>query len=198
MGVAQPIVLKEDVRQKLEQQARGPSTAARVVVRSRIILLTADGFQSKQIAASLKVAPRMVALWRGRFLELGVEGLLKDAPRPGRTPMISAEITAALIAKSTHDTPAKATHWSTRTMAKEVGVSKASVSRIWHANGLKPHRVDSFKVSSDSDFADQLEAIVGLYLNHKTWHDNVASCIDNPRIVSAEVRAYSGNARTFD
>ena len=93
-------------------------------MRSRIVLLAADGFQNKQIAASLKVAPRMVALWRGRFLELGVEGLLKDSPQPGRTPTISAEMTAALIAKTTQDTPAKATHWSTRTMPKEVGVSK--------------------------------------------------------------------------
>ena len=82
MRIAQPIVLKEDVRRKLEQQARGRSTAARVVVRSRIVLLAADGLQNKQIAVSLKVAPRMAALWRGRFLELGVEGLLKDAPRP--------------------------------------------------------------------------------------------------------------------
>jgi len=165
MRVADAIVLEADVRRKLEQQARGRSTAARVVLRSRIVLLAADGLLNKQIAATLNVAPRMVTLWRGRFLELGIEGLLKDAPRPGRTPSITTEVTASLIAKTTQSTPANATHWSTRTMAREMGVSKASVSRIWRANGLKPHRVESFKVSNDPLFADKLDAIVGLYLN---------------------------------
>jgi transposase len=165
MRVAQPIVLEADVRRKLEQQARGRSTAARVVLRSRIVLLAADELQNKQIAATLNVAPRMVALWRGRFLEHGIAGLLKDAPRPGRAPSITTEVTATLIAKTTQSSPANATQWSTRTMAREMGVSKASVSRIWRANGLKPHRLDSFKVSNDPLFADKLEAIVGLYLN---------------------------------
>ena len=165
MRVAQPIVLNEDVRRNLEQQARGRSTAVRVAMRSKIVLLASDGLQNKQIAATLKVAPRMVTLWRGRFLELGIEGLLKDAPRPGRTPSISSEVTASLIAKTTQSTPANATQWSTRTMAKEMSISKASVSRIWRANGLKPHRLESFKVSNDPQFADKLEAIVGLYLN---------------------------------
>jgi transposase len=102
----------------------------------------------------------MVTLWRGRFLEQGIAGLLKDAHRPGRAPSITPEATATLIAKTTQSTPAHATHWSTRTMAREMGVSKASVSRIWRASGLKPHRVESFKVSNDPLFADKLEAIV--------------------------------------
>lgn len=120
MRVARPIILKEDVRRKLEQQSRGRSKAARVVMRSRIVLLASEGLQNKQIARKLQIAPRMVTLWRGRFLEKGIEGLLKDAPRPGRNPSISAEVTAALIAKTTQSTPANATHWSTRTMAKEM------------------------------------------------------------------------------
>src|SRR6266705_4686315 len=162
MRVAQPIVLSEDVRRKLEQQSRGRSTPARVVLRSRIVLLAAEGLQNKQIAETLNVAPRMAALWRGRFIEHGIEGLLKDAPRAGRTPSISR---ASLIEKTTQSSPRNATHWSTRTMAREMGISKATVSRIWRANGLKPHRVESFKVSNDPHFADKLEAIVGLYLN---------------------------------
>jgi len=162
MRVAQPIVLSEDVRRKLEQQSRGRSTPARVVLRSRIVLLAAEGLQNKQIAETLNVAPRMAALWRGRFIKHGIEGLLKDAPRAGRTPSISR---ARLIEKTTQSSPRNATHWSTRTMAREMGISKASVSRIWRANGLKPHRVESFKVSNDPHFADKLEAIVGLYLN---------------------------------
>src|ERR1035437_4902141 len=115
MRVAQPVVLKEDVRRKLEQPARGRSTAARVVMRSRIVVLAGDGLMNKQIAATLKVAPRMVTLWRGRFLELAIEGLLKDAPRPGRTPSISSEVTATLIARITQRVPANATQWPSRT-----------------------------------------------------------------------------------
>lgn len=162
MRVAQPVALSEEVRRKLEQQSRGRSTQARVVLRSRIVLLAAEGMQNKQIALALEVAPRMAALWRGRFVEHGIEGLLQDAPRPGRTLRISR---ASLIEKTTQSTPANATQWSTRTMAREMGISKASVSRIWRASGLKPHRVESFKVSNDPQFAEKLEAIVGLYLN---------------------------------
>jgi transposase len=165
MRIAQPIELTEEDRRKLQQQSRGRSIAARVVMRSRIILLAAAGLQNKQIAEKLKVAPRMATLWRDRFKKLGIKGLLKDAPRPGHLPSITAEVTATLIEKTTQSTPANATHWSTRTMAKEMGISKASVSRIWRAHGLKPHRVDSFKISNDPNFADKLEDIVGLYLN---------------------------------
>jgi transposase len=138
---------------------------ARVVLRSRIVLLAVDGMQNKQIAEQLGVSTRMVGLWRGRFIEYGVEGLLKDAPRPGRTPRITAEMVDAVVAKTTQSTPANATHWSTRTMARVTGISEASVRRIWHAHGLKPHRVESFKVSNDPDFAAKLEDVVGLYLN---------------------------------
>jgi transposase len=165
MRVAQPIELNAEDRRKLEQQSRGRSIAARIVLRSRIILLGAAGLQNKQIAEKLKVAPRMATLWRDRFNKLGIKGLLKDAPRPGPPPSITAEVTATLIEKTTQSTPANATHWSTRTMAKEMGISKASVSRIWRAHGLKPHRVTSFKVSNDPNFAEKLEDVVGLYLN---------------------------------
>jgi transposase len=107
----------------------------------------------------------MVALWRGRFLEQGVPGLLKDAPRSGRKPTISSEVVAQLIRKTTQSRPAHATHWSRSTMAREMGISDSSVGRIWRAHGLKPHRVESFKISNDPNFANKLEAIVGLYLN---------------------------------
>jgi transposase len=165
MRVAQPIELTGEDRRKLERQSRRRSIAARVALRSRIILLAAAGLQNKQIAEKLKVAPRMAMLWRDRFNKLGIKGLLKDAPRPGRPPSITAELTASLIEKTTQATPANATHWSTRTMAKEMGISKATVSRTWRAHGLKPHRVDSFKVSNDPLFAEKLEDVVGLYLN---------------------------------
>src|SRR5665213_341469 len=165
MRVASAIALPIETGRRLEKQMRGRSTPVRVAQRSRIVLLAADGLQNKQIAAQMGVAPRMVALWRGRFIALGVDGLLKDAPRPGRTPSISATIVSEVIAKTTQSTPANATHWSRSTMARAMSISDSTVGRIWRANGLKPHRVDTFKVSNDPEFADKLEAIVGLYLN---------------------------------
>jgi transposase len=144
---------------------RGRSTPVRVAQRSRIVLLAADGLQNKQIAAKMGVAPRMAALWRGRFTALGIDGLLKDAPRPGRTPKISAATVSEVTAKTTQSTPANATHWSRSTMARAMNISDSTVGRIWRANGLKPYRVDTFKVSNDPNFANKLEAIVGLYLN---------------------------------
>ena len=165
MRVAQPIVLDESSRKELQRQARGRSVPVRVVLRSRIVLLAADGLQNLQIGAELKISVRMAALWRKRFLSLGIKGLLKDAPRPGRTPSIPASTVEQVIGKTTQATPANATHWSTRAMAREVGISEASVRRIWHAHGLKPHRVESFKISRDPEFAAKLEDIVGLYLN---------------------------------
>jgi transposase len=187
MRVAEPIVLSEEVRRKLEQQSRGGSTQARVVFRSRIVLLAAEGLQNKQIATALNVTPRMAALWRGRFIEHGIEGLLKDAPRPGRSESISR---ASVIEKTTQSTPANATHWSTRTMALEMGISKASVSRIWRASGLKPHRVESFKVSNDPNFADKLEAIVGLYLNPP--EHALVLCVDEKSQIQALDRTQPG------
>src|ERR1039457_958762 len=137
MRVAQPIVMNEETRRKLEQKGRGRSTAARAVLPSRIALLAAGGLLNKQSAARLEVAPRMGTLRRGRFLEMGIEGLLKDAPRPGRTPSISPEVTATMIAKTTQSTPTNATQWSTRTMVYEMSSSQPSVSRFPRANGFK-------------------------------------------------------------
>src|ERR1035438_4515497 len=165
MRVASAIALPIETRRRLEKQMRGRSTPVRVAQRSRIVLLAADGLQNKRIAAQMGVTPRMVALWRGRFIALGVDGLLKDAPRPGRTPAISATIVSEVIAKTTQSTPTNATHWSRSTMARAMSISDSTVGRIWRANGLKPHRADTFKVSNDPEFADKLEAIVGLYLN---------------------------------
>jgi transposase len=165
MRVAEPIVLEADARHVLARHARGRSTPARVVLRSRIVLLAADGLQNKQIAAEMKIAPRTVALWRDRFLKSGIQGLLKDAPRPGRTPSIAETTIAEVIEKTTQSVPANATHWSRSTMAREMGISDSTVGRIWRSHGLKPHRIDSFKVSNDPEFANKLEAIVGLYLN---------------------------------
>ena len=121
------------------------------------------------------------ARWRARFLECGVACLEKDAPRPGRTPTIPKEVVKRVIHMTTKEKPANATQWSTRTMAEAVGISEASVRRIWHKNGLKPHLVDTFKISNDPQFAEKLEAVVGLYLNPPE-HALVVCCDEKSQI----------------
>ena len=165
MRVAPKVELSPEQAAVLEQQSRGRSIPARVVERARIILLAAGGKQDKEIACELRVSVQKSARWRARFLEYGVIGLEKDAPRPGRTPTIPAALVQRVVHMTTKEKPTNATQWSTRTMAKAVGISEASVRRIWHKNGLKPHLVDTFKVSNDPKFAEKLEAVVGLYLN---------------------------------
>lgn len=165
MRIARPVLLNKEKREALEQAARGRSLPARLVERARIVLRATAGLQDRQIAAELRITPEKAARWRNRYLSGGMQGLEKDAPRPGRPRTISEARTAEVIEKSTQAEPPNATHWSTRTMAAATGLSEASVRRIWHANGLKPHLVKTFKVSNDAQFAEKLEAIVGLYLN---------------------------------
>jgi transposase len=165
MRIAAAVILTNEQRAKLESYARGRSTPARVVLRARIVLLAAEGKQDLEIARLLCIVSRTAARWRSRFVRDGVAGLEQDAPRPGRTPSISAELVRLVVAKTTQEKPSRATHWSTRTMAAEVGISEASVRRIWHSHGLKPHRVETFKLSNDPRFVEKLEDIVGLYLN---------------------------------
>jgi transposase len=133
--------------------------------RARIVLLAGQGWQDLEIAAELGITPKKAGRWRSRFLQKGTTGLEKDAPRPGRTPAISRELVAEAVRRTTEETPAQATHWSTRSLAAALGISDSSVLRIWRAHGLKPHRVESFKLSKDPQFTEKLEAIVGLYLS---------------------------------
>jgi transposase len=114
------------------------------------VLLAAEGQRDKDIAAALAMTPKKVSRWRKRFLALGVAGLLQDAPRPGRKPTIPACLRQRAVTLTTRQQPNNATQWSTRTMAAAVGISKASVRRIWRAHGLKPHRVESFKISNET------------------------------------------------
>jgi transposase len=135
------------------------------VQRAKIILLAADGVESKTIARRVGTSRPTVQLWRKRFLALRCAGLEKDAPRPGRLPPISDAQRAAIVEATLHSRPPHRTHWSTRSMAKAQGVSEATVRRIWRQHGLRPHRVSTFKVSRDPDFVEKLTEVVGLYLN---------------------------------
>jgi hypothetical protein len=118
------------------------------------VLLAGQGKQDIEIA-QLSISPNKAGRWRNRFLDAGIEGLKKDAPRPGRTPRITPEMVREVIARTTQTKPANATHWSTRALAAELGISDSSVLRIWRTNGLKPHLVETFKVSNDPQIRRQ-------------------------------------------
>jgi transposase len=162
MRVAAQVVLTDEQRAELSSFARGRSVALRLVERANIILQAAEGKRDQEIAAALEVGRHTAARWRARFLKYGIRGIEKDAPRPGRARTINQE---EIVRKTTQEKPVNATHWTTRTLARALGISEATVRRTWHAHGLKPHLVDTFKVSRDPQFAEKLEDIVGLYLN---------------------------------
>lgn len=162
MRVAPEVQLNDEQKSELRTYARGRSVPQRIVERANILLHAAEGKQDQQIAACVGVGRHTVARWRSRFLKFGIRGIEKDARRAGRTRKIDPE---EIVRKTTQEKPGNATHWSTRTMARATGISEASVRRIWHANGLKPHLADTFKISRDPHFAEKLEDIVGLYLN---------------------------------
>ncbi len=165
MRIAKVITLTVEERASLMKWARGRSTPTRLVLRAKIVLAAADGKRNDEIAASLNCTRRTVGTWRNRFASDRLAGIEQDAPRSGRTPSVRAAKEADVIAKTTRETPANATQWSVRTMAQATGVSKATVPRIWRDNELKPHRVKSFKVSNDPQFAEKLVDVVGLYLD---------------------------------
>ncbi len=152
MRIAPRIELTQRERKTLQRWSRGRSTPARLVMRAKIVLSAADGMQNKDIAVELETSRKTVGLWRARFAAERLAGIEQDAPRGGRMPTVRAKFEAEIIRKTTQETPANATHWSTRTMAKVVGCKQSMVSRVWRDNGLKPHLVKTFKVSNDPRF----------------------------------------------
>lgn len=164
--VASSVSLSEEDRALLTRWSRGRSTAARLVHRAKIVLYASDGWTNKEIAEELGLQEHTVGLWRHRFVESGVAGIERDARGRGRKATVQhSDIETEVIRKTTQEDPPNATHWSTRTMAAAVGISAASVRRIWQRSGLKPHLHRTFKVSNDPRFAEKLEEIVGLYMN---------------------------------
>jgi transposase len=139
-------------------------TAQALALRARIVLACAAGADNKVVAARQRVTPQTVSKWRARFVEQRLDGLL-DAPRPGAPRSIDDTRIDAVIAKTLESVPAGATHWSTRSMARDTGLSQTAVSRIWRAFGLQPHRQETFKLSSDPLFVEKVRDIVGLYLD---------------------------------
>ena len=164
-SVLEPVVLSEEERETLERWARRPKSAQALALRCRIILECAKGeSHNKNVAARLGIHEDTVSKWRRRFLADRLEGLA-DEPRPGAPRTINDNAVETVIVKTLEETPLDATQWSTRSMAKATGMSQSAISRIWRAFGLKPHLVDTFKLSPDPQFVEKVRDIVGLYVN---------------------------------
>ena len=164
-SAAAPLVVSPAQRDVLERVARSSAAAHREVVRAKVLLDAADGLGNKTVAARHQVTPVTVRAWRTAFEADGLTDWGKVRAGRGRKATISEEKVAEIVELTTKTTPPGATHWSCRTMAERVGVSPATVQRIWSELGLQPHRVDSFKVSNDPRFTEKLIDVVGFYLN---------------------------------
>ena len=162
---ASRLSIDENQRKRLQFLIRSGKTPQKIALRARIILAAAEGTPNNAIAAQLLTSRPTVLLWRQRFARLGVPGIMKDAKRPGRNKQISEELVQQVVEKTLHSTPGWQTHWSTRTMAKEVGVSHDTIHRIWKQHRLAPHRVETFKLSKDPKFVEKLRDVVALYLD---------------------------------
>ncbi|MGP3689677.1 IS630 family transposase [Streptomyces sp. IBSNAI002] len=158
------LVLTDEERAALEGWVRRRSTPQAWALRCRIILASAEGATNKDVAALVGSTPQAVGRWRARFVQYRITGL-GDMPRSGGPRTVTDEQVAALVTKTLESTPKGATHWSTRSMAKETGLSQSTVSRIWRAFGLQPHRSETFKLSTDPYFVDKVHDVVGLYLD---------------------------------
>jgi transposase len=164
-SVAEPLAISPEQRGTLETWIRARNTPQKVVFRSRIVLLAADGKPNRRIAEELDTSRPTVILWRQRFLKGGPVALTEDEPGRGRKAGVSMEKVKQIVEATLHSHPVQATHWSVRTMAATQGVSPATVQRIWDAHGLQPHRSEAFKLSRDKHFVEKLTDVVGLYLN---------------------------------
>jgi transposase len=158
------LVLTDDERETLQRWARRSKSSQALAQRCRIVLGCAAGNTNKQVAEELGVSPQMVCKWRQRFVDKRLEGL-SDEPRAGAPRTISDEAVEELIVATLERQPKDATHWSRASMAAETGLSKSTVGRIWKSFGLKPHQVDTFKISNDPQFVDKVRDVVGLYLD---------------------------------
>jgi transposase len=180
--VAVAIELSDEERARLEAWARRRSSAQALALRARIVLLAADGLKNTEIAERLGVQRPMVTKWRNRFADHRLDGLV-DEPRPGRPRTITDEQVEEVITKTLESAPKDATHWSTRSMAREVGLTQAAVHRIWRAFGLQPHRQQTWKLSKDPQFIDKVRDVVGLYLDPP--ERAVVLCVDEKSQIQA-------------
>lgn len=177
-------------RRTLEAWVRAQTTPQSVVLRAKIVLLAADGMANSRIAREQAVSRSTVNLWRERFSQGGPDALTKIAPGRGRRVTYGADRVNEVVQATTQTKPQGATHWSTRTMAKARGMSKATVQRIWSAHGLQPHRTKRFKLSKDRRFTEKLTDVVGLYLNPPA--KAIVLCFDEKSQIQALQRTQPG------
>jgi len=181
-NVATRIELSDDERAQLEAWARRRTSAQALALRSRIVLGAAEGLKNIEIAERLGTGRPMVTKWRNRFAEHRLDGLMDD-PRPGRPRTVTDEQVEQVIVRTLESAPRDATHWSTRSMAREAGLTQSAVLRIWRAFGLQPHRQDTWKLSKDPQFVDKVKDVVGLYLDPP--ERAVVLCVDEKSQIQA-------------
>ena len=183
-------VLSEEQRSVLERWVNAQRTPQSVAQRARMVLLAAGGESNSAIARTLGVSRPTVILWRSRFAQGGPQALTEIQPGRGRKPVIAAAKIEAIVQATTQTTPPGQTHWSCRSMARAQGVSPATVQRIWDAHGLQPHRMRTFKLSTDARFTEKLTDVVGLYLNPP--EQAIVLCVDEKSQIQALDRTQPG------
>src|SRR5215831_12396854 len=176
------LILTDDERQRLESLAHRSRSAPFLARRARIILACADGHDGKVVAKRLHVTQATVSKWRGRFVRDRLDGLY-DEPRPGAPRTITDTEVERVVIRTLETTPRGQTHWSLRGMANATGLSRMTISRIWHAFGLQPHRTESFKLSPDPLLIEKVRDIVGLYMNPP--EHAVVLCVDEKAQIQA-------------
>jgi transposase len=187
---AKALLVTEEQRKTLEAWVRAGSMPQKIVLRARICLLAAEGLSNSAIAKELKTSRPTVIEWRRRFENGGPEGIAEDAPHGPSPRALPPEKVKEIIEATLHTVPKDATHWSTRSMAKATGVSNATISRIWDAHGLRPHRIKTFKLSKDKRFVEKLTDVVGVYLNPPD--KAVVLCVDEKTQIQALDRTQPG------
>jgi len=194
MRIATAIILTDADRQILQKNTRSRAVSIRLSERSKIVLLSAEGLDNKTIAQKLNILPNKVGKWRNRFAEGGLESISKDKPRGanhgGKNTLKQAKLRNRIIEKTTQEKPVNATHWSTRTLAKELNTTHSFVNRVWQSIGLKPHLEKTFKVSNDPNFEEKLCDVVGLYLDPPK--NAIVFCIDEKTSIQALDRTQPG------
>ena len=177
-------------RAELEALIGDRNTPAKVVWRAEIVLATADGHGTNEIMRRSGKSKPCVWRWQERFVAEGVEGLKRDKTRPSRKPPLSQAVKTAVLTKTASERPANATHWSRASMARAMGISASAVGRIWREAGLKPHRLDTFKISNDPMFEEKVTDVVGLYMSPPD--KALVLCVDEKSQIQALDRTQPG------
>ena len=177
-------------RARLETISKDRNSSRKAVWRAEIVLATADGHGTNEIMRRTGKSKPCVWRWQERYVEEGVDGLVRDKTRPSRVPPLPEKVKVAVLKKTATETPPGSTHWSRASMAKAVGISPSSVGRIWRQAGLKPHRIDTFKVSNDPQFEEKVVDVVGLYMNPPD--EAMVLCVDEKSQIQALDRTQPG------